>query len=139
MVDTNVIVYLYLDSDQAVEAAHALKMDPDWTSSRLWRSEFRSVLSVYIKRKILSIENALKVVHEAELFMKEKEYEPSSSEILRLASASNCSAYDCEFVALAHAFNAPLVTCDERLLKAFPSVAVSLKTFATLLNETIGL
>jgi predicted nucleic acid-binding protein len=50
---------------------------------------------------------------------------PDSGEVLRLASASGCTAYDCEFVALALALEAPLVTSDRELLAAFPAVARS--------------
>lgn len=39
---------------------------------------------------------------------------------------SNCSAYDCEFVALAMALGVKLMTMDAKLLKAFPTLAVPL-------------
>lgn len=38
---------------------------------------------------------------EALNFMDEREYEVDSNRVLALAAASSCSAYDCEFVALA--------------------------------------
>ena len=64
-----------------------------------------------------------------ESLMKHREYEVVTTDVLRLAAASKCSAYDCEFVALAQVLNVPLVTSDAAVLKAFPSVAVSLGTF----------
>ena len=131
VVDTNVIAYLFLEGEHTPEAERVLKIDPDWVSSRLWRSEFRSVLALYLKKKTISFDQSLNIAQAAELFMREKEYEPFSPEILRLVLDSRCSAYDCEFVALAQAFNAPLVTSDERILKHFSSTAVSLKTFAS--------
>ena len=131
VVDTNVIAYLFLEGEHTPLAERALKIDPDWVSSRLWRSEFRSVLTFYLKKKVLSLDQSLKIVREAELFMKEKEYEPPSTEVLRLVSASQCSAYDCEFVALAQAFGTTLVTSDQRVLKNFSSIATSLKAFAS--------
>ena len=39
---------------------------------------------------------------------------------------SDCSAYDCEFIALAINLNTKLVTMDKKLLKAFPERAVAL-------------
>jgi predicted nucleic acid-binding protein len=58
-----------------------------------------------------------------------REYEVSSYEVLRLASESTCSAYDCEFIAAANDLKAPLVTVDKELLREFSAVAVSLTIF----------
>jgi predicted nucleic acid-binding protein len=55
----------------------------------------------------------------------------SYPDILRLASVSKCSAYDCEFVALAHSLGVPLVTSDAEILDSFPSIAVSPKDFVS--------
>jgi predicted nucleic acid-binding protein len=43
---------------------------------------------------------------------------------MRLTQESGCTAYDCEFVALAKYLDVKLVTTDKDLLKAFPRVAV---------------
>ncbi len=48
---------------------------------------------------------------------------------LALARASHCSAYDCEFVALAEALSVPLVTEDKLIMKAFPTRAFTMKDF----------
>jgi predicted nucleic acid-binding protein len=39
---------------------------------------------------------------------------------------SDCSAYDCEFVALAVQLEIKLVTMDKKLLKSFPQLVVAL-------------
>lgn len=41
-------------------------------------------------------------------------------------SASDCSAYDCEFVVLARSMGLALVTEDKRILRCFPETAVSI-------------
>ncbi len=46
-------------------------------------------------------------------------------EILCLAVNSGCSAYDCEFVALAQKLNIPLLTFDCLLLRSFPTTALT--------------
>ena len=54
------------------------------------------------------------------------EFEVHSRDVLGLVRDSECSAYDCEFVALAERLDAKLVTMDKKVLKAFPTRAVSL-------------
>ncbi len=131
VVDTNIIGYLYLGSDRSTQAEQALFRDAEWAAPILWRSELRNVLAKYIRNQWLSLEDATKVMGEAIAMMRDREFEVSSSQVLSLASLSNCSAYDCEFVALARALEAPLVTVDRQVLKHFSETAVSLEDFVT--------
>ncbi len=129
VVDSNVIAYLMIPGDRTACAREALRVDPDWVSPILWRSEFRSVLTQYLTQGHLKIEDALRLVEAAEQLMRGREYEIRSADVLRLAVRSRCSAYDCEFVALAEDLGVPLITTDRAILKAFPSIAVSLDQF----------
>jgi hypothetical protein len=58
-----------------------------------------------------------------------REYEVPLAAVLGLAVGSSCSAYDCEFVALAQDLGAPLVTVDRQVLASFPGVAVALEDY----------
>jgi predicted nucleic acid-binding protein len=58
------------------------------------------------------------------------EFQVESAAVLNLAALSQCSAYDCEFVALAQQLGVMLVTSDRQILRQFPSSAVSLNLFA---------
>ena len=51
------------------------------------------------------------------------EHVVESHRVLELVRSSDCSAYDCEFIALAHTLGTQLVTMDGKLLKAFQNIA----------------
>ncbi len=127
--DTNLIVYLLIQGDRTRDAERVLAMDSDWVAPRLWRSEFRNVLALYMRRRILSLAESLQFVAKAEQLMHGKEYEVSSAQVLSLAAGSRCSAYDCEFLALAQNLGVPLLTADRDILADFPSLAISVDEF----------
>ncbi len=128
-VDTNVIAYLFINGSFSEKARKLLKYDSVWIAPLLWRSEFRNVLMLYMRNSDLSKEDALSIMNEAEEFMAGNEYEVNSFEILELVSQSKCSAYDCEFVALAKRLNMDFYTSDKKVLREFPSIALSLNKF----------
>lgn len=132
VVDTNVIVYLYLNNERSEQAERLLEKDSEWVAPSLWRSEFRNVLALYIRKEILSVKEAQEIMEEAIVLMDGQEYKVVSFQILELVSTSTCSAYDCEFVALAQELGVRLVTVDKKILREFPNIAVSL-------NKYIGL
>lgn len=129
VVDTNVIAYLWIPGHFTPLAQNALGRDPDWLAPFLWRSEFRNVLAVYVRQGLVTHEVAMRVVASAERQMHGHEYTVCSEEVLDLARSSGCSAYDCEFAALATRLRVPLVTTDKRLLAAFPATSVPLEEF----------
>jgi predicted nucleic acid-binding protein len=129
VVDTNVIGYLFLSSEASALSERALRKDSEWAAPTIWRSELRNVLVLYMRKNIMSLEQAQAIMSGALELMGGREYEVSSYEVLRLASESTCSAYDSEFVATANDLKVPLITVDRQLLKAFPAVSVSLAAF----------
>jgi predicted nucleic acid-binding protein len=129
--DTNLIAYLYLESPNSHQAERALLKDAHWAAPLLWRSEFRNVLALYIRKRWLSLDETQRIMNEALGLMEEQEYEVDSQRVLSLAAESSCSAYDCEFVALAQDLGVCLVTLDKQLLSDFPDVAVSLDAFVS--------
>ena len=123
VVDTNVLAYLFIKGEYTEFAENLLTMDPEWISSPLWRSEFRSVLSLYIRKNKLTIKDATQIAQLAEEFMDGRELHVDSEIVFSLVSSSKCSSYDCEFVALAQSLNLPLYTSDTKIIKEFPSIA----------------
>jgi predicted nucleic acid-binding protein len=130
VVDTNIIGYLFLSTELSLLAERALKRDSEWASPILWRSELRNVLVHYMRKNLITLDHAQSIMNSALELLRGREYEVSSYKVLQLASESNCSAYDCEFIATASDLNVPLVTLDKQLLRAFPRVAVSLNEFS---------
>ena len=63
---------------------------------------------------------------EAESLLEGAEFELESLAVLELVRDSDCSAYDCEFIALAMRLDTQLVTMEKKLLRAFPKRAVAL-------------
>jgi predicted nucleic acid-binding protein len=129
VVDTNIIGYLYLTSERSEQAEKALVKDPMWAAPILWRSELRNVLALYIRKELIKLEDAQQIMGEAMKLMQEREYEVASHQVLSLAAKSKCSAYDCEFIALAKDLDVSLITVDKQILSQYPEVAISLEAF----------
>ena len=129
--DTNLIAYLLVDGPFTNEARAVYEKDPDWVAPSFWRSEFRNVLVLSLRRGIISFTDVLEVMEDADLLMGGKDRDSPSVRILRLAADSGCSAYDCEFVALALDLGVPLVTSDRALIAKFKLTAVSMHPFCS--------
>ncbi len=131
VVDTNVIAYLLLPSDRTPVARAAFERDPTWAAPLLWRSEFRNVLATSIHRGHMTLDDAVEVMDVATELMQGREYAVESADVLNLALSSSCSAYDCEFIALAQELGVRLVTADRRIRRSFVDVTSSLVDFGS--------
>ena len=129
VVDTNVIAYLFLPGDHTESARRTLERDPAWTAPLLWRSELRNVLATSLHHGHVRFDEAIAVMNLATEVMAGGEYEVDSGDVLRLVAESPCSAYDCEFVALAQELGVPLVTADRRIRRSFERTAVALQDY----------
>ncbi len=127
--DTNIISYLLLPTTFSESVDTLYKIDSAWGAPILWKSEFRNVLALYLRKKIITFEKALQLQETAEDIMAKNEFDVTSSQVLSLVSKSLCSSYDCEFVALANHLNIPLVTQDKKVLQEFPSTAITITDF----------
>jgi predicted nucleic acid-binding protein len=123
--DVNLVAYLWITGEHTVAAEAVLARDPEWAAPLLWRSEWRNVLAGYVRRGELDVAGALERASAAEALLRGREYLVEAAPVLDLVARSPCSAYDCEYVALARQLGVPLVTSDRRVLAAFPGTAVS--------------
>ena len=126
VVDSNVLAYLYLPGEFTGAAERLLERDPDWHAPILWRSEFRNILAGCLRRKTLDFAQANAIQKEAEGLLDGREFELESRAVLELVRDSDCSAYDCEYAALAMKLDTRLFTMDRQLLRAFPTLALAL-------------
>lgn len=137
VIDTMILTYFLLQHPGFTE-----EVDPVFSANLtygappLWRSELRNSLLQYmgaadpnLPGNRLELADALAHMRDAEHLLDTHTYEVDSAEVLSLAFKSTCSAYDCEYVALAQALEVQLVTFDQKVLDAFPETAVHPKNF----------
>jgi len=128
--DINLIAYFAVRDVNSELADAVFEADPVWVAPLLWRSEWRNALTKYIRHAGLSLESALVALRSAEEVVGGREYRVASEKVFELAMQTDCSAYDCEYVALAQDLGVPLVTGDPQVLRAFPKTAIALEKFA---------
>ncbi len=129
VVDTNIISYLYISGERSQQSENLLSSDSNWVAPVLWRSEFRNVLAQYLRKNLLSLEEILLIIQQSEKLLTDHEYEVSSAHIMQLVKSSQCSAYDCEFIALAQYLDIPLITADKKILREFPEIAKTAESY----------
>lgn len=127
VVDTNVIAYLYMEGDFSQQARTIYQQDSIWVAPYLWRSEFRNILTIYLRRNILTLEECQDFINSATDLLRDGEFEPDSSDVLKLADSCSLSAYDCEYIVLARQLSLKLVTNDKKIIKEFPEDTIDLK------------
>ena len=127
--DAGLIAHFSIHTAQSALAEAVCAADPAWVAPLLWRSEFRGTLAEYVQQGGMSFDLAVAALRLAEEVIAGREYAVDSRKVLELAAGSPCSAYDCEYIALAQDLGVPLVTADKQILRAFPGTAVSLEDF----------
>lgn len=50
--DTNIISYLLLPTTYSESVDAVFKLDSKWVAPLLWKSEFRNVLALYLRKKL---------------------------------------------------------------------------------------
>jgi predicted nucleic acid-binding protein len=127
--DMNLVACLLLAGPESDLAQQVLERDSTWAAPVLWRSEFRSILAAFMRKRGLGISEAWQAHELAEGLLGAHEYTMGGERVLQLVASSSCSAYDCEYVALAEELQVRLVTSDREILRSFPRIALSPKQF----------
>ena len=123
VVDTNILAHFWLPSDSTELCDSLYQQDPEWVAPILWRSEFRNVVSLYLRKDLINLADALLIVEKAELQMKNNQFQVNSVQVLHHVRETTCSSYDCEFISLAEDLDLELITLDKQLLREFPNLA----------------
>jgi predicted nucleic acid-binding protein len=126
VVDTNVIAYFFIEGVHTKNTRVLFEEDSFWIAPILWRSEFRNILTLYLRKNYINTFQMREIMRKAEELLNGNEYHIPSNQIFDLAENSTCSAYDCEFVALARDIGEKLITSDKKILKEFPDYTKSL-------------
>ncbi|MDQ2867385.1 MAG: type II toxin-antitoxin system VapC family toxin [Verrucomicrobiota bacterium] len=129
VVDTNVICYRWMASPHAGAVDKLWRKDSDWIVPLLWRSEFRNALAGAVRKELIAMETAIDIIDQAEAQFAEREFVVASRAVMELVGQSRCSAYDCEFVALALEQRVPLVTFDGDVLRDFGAIGLKVEEF----------
>ncbi len=120
VVDTNILAHFWLPSDHTELCEHLFQWDPEWVAPVLWRSEFRNVVILYMRKNLIGLPEAIQLTEKAENQMKDREFHVNSVPVYDLAEHSDCSACDCEFISLAEELDIKLITMDKQMLRSFP-------------------
>jgi len=123
VVDTNILAHFWLPSEHTELCDQLFQWDSEWVAPLLWKSEFRNVVTLYLRKELIDLSEALQISEKAESQMKDREFHVNSIQVYSLVEKSECSAYDCEFVSLAVDLNLKLITMDKRILRSFPEFA----------------
>ncbi|MGH9631294.1 MAG: type II toxin-antitoxin system VapC family toxin [Bryobacteraceae bacterium] len=126
VVDTNVVAYLLLGTEQYIDEARTFMAAVDEARApALWEAELGNVLWMATRHKILTIEEATTRLALADsLGVHAVPNRTLWQGALVRAHQSGVAVYDTLFVELAARERLPLATFDAGLIKAFPSVAV---------------
>jgi len=138
VVDAMVLNYALINHPHFSDEVEELRdIDSAWVGPPLWRSEQRNTLMQYVRASDPRIPRTDIDLDEAQSYMEDAEgwmgtLNVRSSDVLRLASESDCTAYDCEYVALAQHLGVWLVTYDDEVLEAFPNTALHPSEFLSM-------
>ena len=129
VVDTDVIAAFWIKTARTPAALQARRRDSQWAAPLLWRSELRSVLRQHLVRGTLTYSDCVWIAEKAAAMLRGAEYPVDTAAVLKLVERTSHSSYDCEYVALAEALGATLVTGDGKVARLFPEVAVLLEDY----------
>ena len=132
IVDVNVVAYLLIAGDKTELAQQAWAKDPQWRLPSHWRHELLNVLAAYVHSGGTAADDAVAIWRRAIALLGSEEEQPPMEQALLLAAEQQISAYDAQYVALAHTHKLPLISENRALQLKFPEIVLSLQEFCSL-------
>ncbi len=124
VVDTNVLVAFVFKGDLHQTARAVFFRDRQWHAPTIWLSEFRNVVVTHLRTGLLEPARGVRGMYSARrIITSVRTHSMEDDAVIRIAIPSRCTAYDCEYVALAQQLRVPLITWDRQVLEAFPEIA----------------
>ena len=131
VVDTNAISALCIAGPLSALAEACFHRDPSWAAPRLWRDEFLNVLATSVRLGAFDLRTAETAWRSAVVRLAPHEQHSDPLRTLSIAATHQITAYDAQFIVTAQALGTHLLTEDRELLRKFPGLALSLKSFAS--------
>ncbi|MHB8744679.1 MAG: type II toxin-antitoxin system VapC family toxin [Sulfuricaulis sp.] len=126
VVDTNILVPLFINGPRTGDAAKLLKLDREWCTEPYALVELINVFATYMRAKLLAVEAAHRHLDEAETLLTPHLHRIPNKTVLDCAMRYKISAYDAHFLAVADAKGQRLITEDAKLRAAAPRLTRSL-------------
>lgn len=129
VVDVNVIAYLLIQGEKTADAQAVRQLDPDWYVPDLWRDEWLNILATYVRQRGIALVTAKELWQTAVDLFAGYEQRADPLTVLDLASRFGISAYDAQYLAVATALGAKLMTEDQALCRAAPQQTITLRDY----------
>ena len=127
--DVNVLAYLLIKGEKTPQARAVWQIDAAWVLPDLWRDEFLNILTTYVRQGGTDLESAKALWTTAIDLFADKEWSADPLMVLELAQRFRLSAYDAQYLAVAIALDAKLLTEDRALRQAAPQHSLTMQAF----------
>lgn len=129
VVDTCVLVHLFVKSGRTEIVRKLREADPAWRLPTAWRWEFANVLWKKWREDGMTGDQATALLRSTLERMRRFEQEVPVGKAFEAAMAHKITVYDAAFLALALRIQVPLITEDSELLKKSPQVSLTPEKF----------
>lgn len=129
VVDVNVLVYALLLGEHTERARAVLRTGSTIAAPLLWRYELANVLATHIRVDEMSSEHASALFGLAERLV-HRDLTPGPIQgVLEICAQTGCSAYDSHYLYAAQTHDTVVVTNDQKMLRAAPTLATSIEAY----------
>ena len=126
VVDTNIVVPLFIESARTADAQRLYDYDSTWITEPFALVEFANVLATYFRAKRIALRRARAYLAQAQDFLQDELHPVNVATALDVALKFGVSVYDAHFLGVAAESGIKLITQDAKLRAAAPALTQSL-------------